>query len=182
MRDIIAFSGGILARLHPYFPEAVVVGGAIRDYDNGKGDTVKDLDIVIFDRRGYLADLKKAMEGYQHRVAVPEMVANYLSFENVAVVHEFFWDHRSVPIQVIVMKEKRSLKEILERHDFGFCQIGYDGSGIIATQAYLKDKYDHTFTLVRCRDHKDYWRSMQRYQRISTKYPFHRLVVTEACK
>lgn len=167
---ILGFIRDILFRLqHEGFPEAICAGGAIRDIDNGMDDQVKDIDIVIFDRPGYLADLKAAMPGFQHRVAVIEEVANYLAFENVACVHEFTRDGE-VPVQIVVAKTKRSVLEILERHDFGICQIGFKGFGFICTGAYNQDKTNRTFTLVRCRDKADYCRSANRYARLVKKY------------
>lgn len=172
MRDLLSYCRTVLSSLHANgFPEAIVVGGAMRDLDNSRGDAVKDIDVVIFDRRGYLSALKKAMAGFQHRVAVTEQVANYLAFENVVSVHEFWEDEKSIPIQVVVAREKRTPLEILERHDFGLCQIGFDGTCMIRTDAYLVDQKNRTFTLVRCRDAADFWRSVGRYQRLEAKYP-----------
>ncbi len=172
MRDLLSYCRTVVSSLQGYgFPEAIVVGGAIRDLDNRKAHLVKDIDVVIFDRPGYLKQLKRAMAGFQHKLAVSEQVANYLAFENVACVHEFWEDEKSIPVQVVVARTKRTAEEILERHDFGFCQIGFDGTEIIKTEAYKKDKKDHTFTLVRCRDAADFWRSAGRYQRLAMKYP-----------
>ena len=176
---IVDFIRDVLSRLQANgFPEAICVGGAIRDLNNGKGDKIKDIDIVVFDRPGYLYDLKKAMAGFQHRVAVPEQVANYLSFENVASVQEFWEVAGTTPVQIIVQKYKRTPWEILERHDFGFCQIGWKGGDqlFVMTPAYWTDFKNETFTLVRCRDTKDYWRSVHRYQRLVTKYPGWKMV------
>jgi hypothetical protein len=174
MRDLLAYCRSILVSLHAHgFPEAIVAGGAIRDVDNGREATVKDIDIVIFDRPGYLLDLKRAMFGFNHRVAVPDHVANYLAFENVACVHEFTdaLDGSDVPVQIVVAKTHRTPQEILERHDFGLCQIGFDGQRILKTTAYIQDQANSVFTLVRCRDEKDYARSVGRHARLSlTKY------------
>ncbi len=168
---IQSFIRDILFRLQSNgFPEALCVGGAIRDLDNGMAHLIKDIDIVVFDRPGYLHTLKQAMVGFQYRLAVPEQVANYLAFENVACVHEFWEDVGTTPIQILVMKEKRTPLEILERHDFGLCQAAFNGEEFHFTPAYDTDRMNRTFTLVRCRDVKDYWRSVKRYQRLETKY------------
>ncbi len=172
MRDILSYCRSILSSLHAYgFPEALVAGGAIRDYDHDRPELVKDIDVVIFDRRGYLHGLKRALKGFQHRVAVDENVANYLEFENVACVHEFWEDVGSIPVQIVVARTRRTPMEILERHDFGLCQIGFDGQSILTTSAYQADKVAKRFTLVRCRDAKDFWRSVGRYRRLERKYP-----------
>jgi hypothetical protein len=175
MRDLLAYCRHILLSLHAHgFPEAIVAGGAIRDLDNGRADTVKDIDIVVFDRPNYLADLLMAMWDFKHKVAVREEVANYLAFENVCCVHEFtdpYTFETPPPVQVVVARHPRTALEILQRHDFGLCQIGYDGYSIIKTAAYEHDKLNGWFTLVRCRDAADYKRSHGRHARLSlTKY------------
>ncbi len=176
MRDILAFSRDVLARLHCHgFPEAIVAGGAIRDYDNGRGSEVKDVDVVIFDRPGYLSHLKRAMHGFAHRVAVAPEVANYLEFENVECVHEFLKEGHP-PIQVVVALVPRTALEILERHDFGICQVGFDGVQIIRTPQYVTDQVNKTFTLVRCRNEQDRERSAGRFARLVLKYPGWRMV------
>lgn len=171
MRDLLSYCRSILASLHAHgFSEAIVAGGAIRDLDNGKEATVKDIDVVIFDRPNYLLDLRMALRDFNHKVAVPENVANYLSFENVSCVHEFS-EEGGIPVQVVVSRHPRSAYEILERHDFGICQIGFNGRSIIKTTAYEADKYQSCFTLVRCRDIQDYARSVGRHARLTaSKY------------
>lgn len=167
---IMGFIRDILSRLQTNgFPDAICAGGALRDIDNGRAGVVKDVDVVIFDRPGYLFDLKRAMAGFQHKVAVREEVANYLSFENVASVQEFWEDVGTIPVQIVVQKEYRSPLEILERHDFGICQVAFDGKGWWQTQAYFEDQRNKTFTLVRCRDERDYWRSVDRFRRLSAE-------------
>ncbi len=178
MRDLLAYCRHILASLHAHgFPEAIIAGGAIRDLDNGMAEYVKDIDVVIFDRPNYLMDLKMAMRDFTHRVAVREEVANYLKFENVACVHEFKDGDSNIPVQVVVSREPRSAEEILRRHDFGICQIGFDGRLILKTNRYVDDKTNKQFTLVRCRDAEDLVRSQGRHARLTAvKYQWWPLV------
>lgn len=156
------------------FPEALVAGGCLRDWDNGHEAEVKDIDVFVKDRPGYLAALIDAMPGFSYRLAVPVHIAQYMQFEGVVAVHEFVsTTHPEMPpVQVCVMQANRSTDPsvIIARHDFGICQIGYDGNGVYTTGEYDEDHANHTFTLVRCRDEKDFARSMKRWERLCQKY------------
>jgi hypothetical protein len=180
--SVMDFIGDVLSRLHRNgFPEAIVAGGALRDYDNGLADQVKDIDVFVMDRPTYLNDLNAAFRDWKHRLSVPEHVAVYMDFEGVRVVQEFtcpyFIDtgrggiYSPPPVQVIVMSRPVEPQATIERHDFGICQIGYDGKTVYTTEAYETDKRNQTFTLVRCRDDRDFLRSLKRFARLSTKYP-----------
>jgi hypothetical protein len=192
--NIMSFIGDVLARLHAAgFPEAIVAGGAIRDWDNGKESEIKDIDVFVKDRPMYLYDLTRAFpepEGWQRRLMVPEHVAQYMQFEGVKVVQEFqhpgYLDgHLGLklwvppPVQVIVMGRDVIPEATIERHDFGICQVAYDGKAFYTSHHYDEDKANHTFTLIRCRDGKDYARSMKRWGRLSQKYTGWQLIANE---
>lgn len=154
-----------LARLRQYFPGAVCAGGSLRDLDNGK--PVKDVDFFIHHfgqtQQDIVNRLSWIFPGWPVRVQVREEVCNYLKFENVMCVIAVDGPDGWPPLQVIVMQEQRSLEEILQRHDFGLCQIGTDGEIIIRSIPYLRDREDKIFTLVRCRDELDFQRSHGRF-------------------
>lgn len=197
--NIMGFIGDVLARLHAAgFPEAIVAGGAIRDWDNNKADQIKDIDVFIQDRPTYLYDLNQALHGYTHRVMVPEHVAHYMDFEGVRMVHEYqapsvlvgpeIIDDNGMnlsqfeaypPVQIVVMGRPVLPESTIERHDFGICQIGYDGKRFFTTHHYDHDKMNKTFTLVRCRDGRDYARSLKRWARLSQKFGGWTLVANE---
>ena len=153
------------------FPEALAAGGALRDWLNGRAESVKDVDIFIQDQPMYLAKLCECLIGYTHRkVVVPRHVAQYMQFEGVVCVHEFVSPLHPAPVQVVVMNRKVEPVFTIQRHDFGICQIGFDGETIYTTPEYEKDQQNHTFTLVRCRDDRDLARSMQRWGRLKERY------------
>lgn len=170
---IMNFMAHTLLRLHAGgFPEAIAAGGAIRDWLNGREGSVKDVDIFIQDQPMYLANLKEALVGYVHvKVVVPERIAQYMQFEGVVCVHEFTSPLHPAPVQVIVMNRKVEPMFTIMRHDFGICQIGFDGETIYTTPEYDTDQKNKTFTLVRCRDKRDYDRSMHRWARLKQRYP-----------
>ncbi len=174
---IMSFIGDILSRLHAGgFPEAIVAGGALRDYRTGREHEVKDIDVFIEDKPLYLNQLNNAFAGWSHKLAVPERVAQYMQFEGVVCVQEYVSPTNAVPVQVIVMNRSVEPQSTIERHDFGACQVAFDGTRWYATEAFEKDLTDKTFTLVRCRDEKDRKRSLKRWERLSNKFTDWRLV------
>ncbi len=167
----------LLTRLHKGgFPEAIVAGGVLRDWTTGKEREAKDIDVFVEDHPGYLHDLLETLTEFKCRLAVPERVAQYMQFENVNCVQEFTSAACPLPVQVIVMCTSVVPQKLIERHDFGACQIGYDGCLWYMTPAFQRDVCNQTFTLVRCRDAKDKARSLKRWERLSTKYQGWKLV------
>ncbi len=172
-RGIVEFIKSVLHQLQAGgFPEAIVAGGALRDLDNGQERSIKDIDVFVSDRSGYLAALIDALPDFAYHLAVPVHVAQYMEFEGVVSVHEFKY-RDFPPVQIVVMKINRSTEpeDIIARHDFGICQIAFDGTKVYTTAAYQNDHRNHTFSIIRCRDDKDLARSLRRYDRLSKKYP-----------
>jgi len=104
-------------------------------------------------------------------VVVPQHVAQYMQFEGVVCVHEYSSPLHHAPVQVVVMNRKVEPMFTIQRHDFGICQIGFDGETLYTTPEYDTDQKNHTFTLVRCRDDRDKQRSLHRWERLKTRYP-----------
>ena len=175
--SVMRFIDEILSRLHStHFPEALVAGGALRDYLTSREALIKDIDVFVEDKPCYLHYLSGAFHGWKHRLVVPAQAAEYMQFEGVTCVHEFISPDNAIPVQVIVMGRKVGPISTIERHDFGPCQVAYDGEIMYRTEAFVNDLYNQTFTLVRCRDAKDRARSMKRWARLSTKFPTWSLV------
>ncbi len=171
---MLEFITRILTQLHAAgFPEAVCAGGAIRDHLHGLEP--KDIDIFIEDHEGLAQKLTDHFKGWQGKLVVPTHVAQYMAFENVHCVFEFVVPNFP-PVQLIVMTKKIEPQAIIERHDFGICQVAHDGHRFYRTDAFVNDYTGHTFTLIRCRDEKDWNRSMKRWERLSKKYTGWRLV------
>ncbi len=167
---MLEFIRRILLELHAAgFPEAVCAGGALRDLYNGHTDDIKDIDIFIEVHENLAQKLADHFKGWTGRLVVPQHIAQYRDFENVHEVYEYQISEFP-PIQLIVMSKAIEPRAIIERHDMGICQIAFDGYRQYATPAYDTDARDKTFTLIRCRDQKDYNRSMRRWERFSQRY------------
>lgn len=74
-----------------------------------------------------------------------------------------------LPIQFIFVNWK--VEHILDRFDYAFCQISFDGREIQTTQAYLNDKDNKVMSLVRCKGQLALQASVERYRRWASKYP-----------
>src|SRR3546814_2316422 len=74
-------------------------------------------------------------------------------------------------LEVQIVPVTTTPKGLLERLDFGICQIGFDGTDVIRTPAYVRDRDNQTFTLIRCDNADQKERSRQRFERLSVKYP-----------
>jgi hypothetical protein len=162
-------------------PGAIVVaGGSLRDHLHGR--QIKDIDVFI------RTDLKPA-------VVLERMQAG--PFPDAQLQYDMtYWDDPEVwgvvdlgvhvfgvPATAILLKIGETPAKIVERIDFGLCQIGMDKDGyVLVTEAYLKDAMNKTMTLVRCLGQGDYKRSMSRYERLAAKYPNHTLVIPDEFK
>lgn len=157
---------------------SVCAGGAPRELDMGRPDLVNDLDIFVYDQPNITFEARHILGGYVFK----ESCIGYLGLIDVADMVELH-GAAAKTVQVIVLHPG---VQILERLDFGLCQIGHhaDGHGFYTsiTDAYRKDREDKTLTLMRCDSFKDAQRSMKRAQKILKKYPDHKLVIPEKFK
>jgi hypothetical protein len=79
-------------------------------------------------------------------------------------------------INLIGLSRPMTMKENLERFDFGICRIGFDGD-IFPHPDFERDRKDKRFVLRRCDSREQFERSMMRVNRFSTKYPGWELVI-----
>lgn len=167
-----------LGKLRAKGIEAICAGGAVRELLLGKPHLANDLDIFVHDRPQIINDARHALGGFVFR----ESCVKYLGMTDVSDMVELNFTGKSV-VQVIAIRQGIN---ILERLDFGLCQIGIGASfethDFITTQAFHQDRRDKTLTLMRCDSFKDAQRSMKRAQKILKKYPDHRLVIPEKFK
>jgi hypothetical protein len=151
---------------------AVLAGGALRDLRHFV--EVKDLDIFV----GPYAtkELLDAAFGVTGKSKISAGCAYKLGMTDVLAVYEYTLMGCPI-IQVIVLREPVTMKFVLERIDFGICQIGFDGEHIVTTSAYAVDHQRQTFTLTFCPDANRYQRAVTRFDRLSQKYPGWQLVL-----
>ncbi len=161
------------------FADAVCVGGALRDSMNGV--PLKDIDIFVTSIGDFVSEAT-LIEDVTHVKPTPLFVG-YRGEHSFDVKHVFYiGDINDVPIQIIVLKEPKTVMEKIMRVDFGMCQIGWDGEQLHTTDAFWKDFSEKTFTVTRCDSEGDHARTMRRWERLNKKYPNHTLVDETAFK
>lgn len=161
-------------------PSAFLAGGALRDLDNDR--PVKDLDVFFTEEAyelGILED-KLAKLNYFFKNSCN---AQYLAGTAGEVDGTTTYAHRPMEggfegvlvtlpeLNLIQLEKSFNPASIVERVDFGICQIGYDLLGVVTTPAYEFDKVNQRFTLTRAETVDGVKRSIKRYERLSAKYP-----------
>lgn len=157
-------------------PTALIGGGFVRDIINGRA--VKDVDLFVHDALSVYDDIAKRIR-QTHPVA-GEVARDYFDWDpSITSVQLFHSDDGWPEVNLIAMPELLDVSSLFKRFDFGICQAAYDGVAVHTSEAFWKDHRDRTFTLTRCDHHHQYVRSVQRYARLSVKYPGYSLVVPE---
>lgn len=176
MQQIPAAWLDVLRRIQDYAPGAVLVGGALRDLHNGR--PVKDLDIFL-PSRGWEALLDVIGRGFEPgSVDVTKMIPGEYRGWNPELGSLCTIKVAGVPeVNLITVKGDCSLEHLVRRCDFGLCQIGTNGDYVMWTDAYEDDWRQDILTLVRSDDQAQFDRSMERYARLTAKYPQHKLVI-----
>lgn len=134
-------------------PKWFIAGGFLRDYHSGI--QWKDVDVFI------PGDMP------------PEASSDDAIRYDLDSVTEATLDV-GIEVNLIGMKRKLDLADILSRMDIGLCQIGMRPDGeVVATKAYLDDYHNKTITVLwrpynaSDRDHID---------RVRRKYPNHTII------
>jgi hypothetical protein len=165
--------GVINALRNSGFPEAVIAGGALRDLDNGR--PVKDVDIFLKYRIG----LKEQLDDYfgqDGKVIIGEQLASY-SNALIDVTASYEYRVGETVFNIVALARDVTPEVVRNRIDFGLCRISFDGEKVEKSPEYDTDQANKTMTLHRCESSEQYNRSMQRFERLSAKYPEHKLVV-----
>lgn len=158
----------------------VLAGGALRDRYHSV--PVKDLDIFLPHSAGTVKAVREVFD-----------TAHFSCFQEVHMEYEEMTDCQLVlvfrdflgllpDVNIIFLREDVSAdpEQVVERIDFGICQIGVflNENGVAEfyyTNAFVEDVLNKTFTLVREHDQD---RSLRRFERLKQKYPNHRLVTS----
>jgi hypothetical protein len=163
---------------------AILAGGALRDLYNGK--PVKDLDIFV---SAYVPSGDEEQNGDFHiKSEVSTFDAIDAHMKELGFLRDnimpgsvlpdetdlersiIYKHHREgvLDVNVCLLRIPVSLKSVVERIDFGLCQIGCDCEGrTYATPAFFKDAFGEKFTLLRAAGKE---RSLARYDRLKDKY------------
>lgn len=160
----------ILEQIQRITPDAVIAGGALRDLDNGVD--VKDLDIFIQARSNTEAHYLIA---HLERIGIKivcDTCKNYPEDKNLEVVLVAYTEEavEGTPVQLIFTNW--DIHNLVDRFDYGICQIAYDGKEYRVHPNYSEDKLKKQFKLRRTRRNDLEMRaSVLRYARLLEKYP-----------
>lgn len=72
------------------------------------------------------------------------------------------------PIQIMRSDTYNSVSSVLEKFDFGFCQIAFDGCNVLVTDAFWSDAANNTATFVLNGKRSSY---TKHEERLRAKYP-----------
>lgn len=162
----------ILSAIQVVEPGAVLVGGALRDL--AAGAPVKDLDIFFginpLNNRQAL-DVVDALLIHDPDASLT-MSCNFSSCDELGDCYQTDTYRLSDGTEVnLIVLAQGGLKHVVERVDFGICQIGTDGVEVYETEQRIADLFAKTFTIVRGDTEADIERSLRRWDRLSQKYP-----------
>lgn len=156
--------------------KAIIGGGCLRDLDRRDQVqrlsrylapqaiiTPKDIDIFVSTSLGEFDPIVRAQYGdFIHETVSGEESAKADS----SIESQLLWELPGLPkINILKCHSDIIPVERFARFDFGLCQIIYDGHRILLTDAYLKDKADKTFTLLRYTNSFAHENSLERYER-----------------
>lgn len=168
-------------------PSAYLAGGALRDLDNGR--EVKDLDVFFTEEAYDLSALEDGLAkmGYFYGAHCAGVYMTDAGKE-VDGTTTYTSTDGEPELNLIQLTPDFNPASIIDRVDFGLCQIGYGLMGVDATDAYRHDKANAVFTLTRADSVEGVLRSLKRYERLSQKYlgwglewkPEHAALVNEA--
>jgi hypothetical protein len=153
-----------------YETEAIVAGGAVRDYNMDK--PVKDIDIFLNTDADTLLDRTPELgfgpysHVYEQKKAYDrQIIEDVINFQVLG--HD---------VQLIAKKmDDLNPASIFECFDFGFCQAAFDAdNGLVYSPAYHLDKQSGTCTLLT--NDENWEKSYKRYLKWLDKYPDLKLI------
>jgi hypothetical protein len=156
-----------MSRVRSVMPSAYLAGGALRDLDNGR--PVKDLDVFVTEDM-HNDRLERALGGsYSYFRWCP---GDYIdAAKEVQTTYTFKSLNGQPDLNFVQLDPSFNTASIIDRMDFGLCQIGFDPLGVVTTEAYDFDKRNGVFTLTRAESVEAVMRSIKRWKRLSAKYP-----------
>lgn len=154
-------------------PSAVLAGGALRDLDNN--GPVKDFDVFIHAQKaGDADDAMAALTDAGFTVLFdPNEETAYPQDQNLEVIAvaeleglNVTWCGAQLPVQLIFVNWDTA--RIVDRFDYGICQLSTDGETVTIGDGYAEDKASKVFRLRRDRPTPLSMRgSIHRYARLT---------------
>lgn len=139
----------VLKEVQVYDPKAILAGGCLRDIFYGR--PYKDVDIFT-----------RVMPDWE---GMTSSGMDYEGMKYVQAVAEIRRD--DAVINLILVEANTENWPLIESFDFGFCQIGFDGTQLMKTPGFEGD-YKHGRITLYYIDR--YPRSIRRYAGWATKY------------
>lgn len=159
-----------MASVRSVLPSAFLAGGALRDLDNGR--PVKDYDVFFTEHDYSLYALDAVLEGlnyhYRSRCSGAYMDGAAGEVDGTSI---YYSTDCQPDLNLIQLDKSFNPARIIDRVDFGICQIGYSEIGVVDTTAYEFDKRNQCFTLTRAESVDGVERSLKRFERLQKKYP-----------
>lgn len=165
-----------LNEIQETFPDAVIAGGCLRDLYHG----VEFKDIDIFVPNADKPDIQQALDEYRkdHSFCVTRNIKAKKDYQQWAAVSQEIENVFTMKIgnlSIDVIGTSVSPDKVIERFDYGICQIQYDGFNVRHSDWFKHDVMNQKFTLIRCDKQEDWDRAMKRYQKLLLKYPGYEL-------
>lgn len=157
----------LMASIRTVMPSAYLAGGAIRDFDNGR--PIKDFDVFFMEPDIRWNDLDVLLE--KEYTSSRHCNGAYIDAAS-EVIGSFTYSSLTggIDLNFVQLDPSFNPADIIERVDFGLCQIGYDLLGVVKTPAYDYDKAHGVLTLTRAETVPGVQRSLKRYERLTQKY------------
>lgn len=182
----------VLTHVRAVFPEAVIAGGCVRDYLNGK--PAKDIDVFVdgtgFNRDGMaLCDPFRVVESPDFiylRAFDPAYGTDHGRGGDHSMVYCATYVFDDIAIQIIALDLSPwggwSEANAVNRIDLGLCRVSYSGrskGGVPMIHhgiGYWGDFQARKMTVLRADTEAQYRGSVKRHERLSAKYPGYPLI------
>jgi hypothetical protein len=165
----------VLNAVRPVAPEAIIAGGAVRDYLLNREP--KDIDVWV-NAPNYIDAQTAALKLYP--TITNSETEEYTKENSDIVIATELKNAEGEALNLIgVSKKITKTEDVLDLFDFGLCRVAYDGS-IIRTTQFMDDADKLRFTLLSADNPFQFARSMRRYIRLTReKYPMFSLLIPE---
>jgi hypothetical protein len=166
--------GALLDTIQHFYPEAVIAGGALRDLVFGRA--VKDVDVFLahVPTEAFLNEItgfKPEDIFAEWHANLIESAASYSGLDRfgLTALHTAYVDGHQV--NFITYKGDIRPEHLVNRVDFGPCQIAWDGLRVFIGDQFLTDWSNRTWTYMGDRAEGDLERSVRRAHRFKERYP-----------
>ena len=156
-------------------PNAVIAGGAVRDYLLGYEP--KDIDVFVDSTREHLAAAKPRLEAFGFTditLLTDATTCQYTDWQpDLKGVLDMQFGGRQVQI---IARRFSSMAELAGQFDLAICQSIYFPGGIFSTPEAKADRQNKTLTRTRYGTDEAYSATMERVERFKAKYEGFRFV------